>query len=433
MKQKVSPSRALAGEVRPPGDKSISHRAVILNGIAEGKARLTNFSPGADCLSTLACMRALGVEIAGDLSGAAPSLSIHGAGGRGLREAVDVLNAGNSGTTMRLLAGLLAAQPFLSIITGDQSLRSRPMGRIVEPLRLMGASIWGRGNDSLAPLAIRGQRLHGIEYRLPVASAQVKSALLLAGLFAEDNTTVEEPAPSRDHTERLLQEMGASLHREGRHTRVSPLTGPLKALDMRIPGDISSAAYWLVAGATHPDARIRIKDVGLNPTRSGIIDVLEAMGADIKVENRRVEGGEPVADLEVSSSSLRGIEVSGEMIPRVIDEIPVIAVAASLATGTTMIRDAAELRVKESDRISTTAEELSKMGARIEALPDGMIVHGVGRLVGANCHSHDDHRLAMTIAVAALGAQGDTVIDSAEAVDISYPSFWSDLDRLSAP
>ena len=433
MKQKVSPCRSLAGEVSPPGDKSISHRAVILNGIAEGEARLTNFSPGGDCLSTVGCMKALGVEVAADFTGTAPTLTIHGVDKRGLREAEDVLDAGNSGTTMRLLAGLLAAQPFLSIITGDQSLRSRPMDRIVRPLRLMGASIWGRGGDSLAPLAIKGQRLHGIDYTLPVASAQVKSALLLAGLFAEGSTSLEELAPSRDHTERMLRQMGAGLHQEARHMRVSPLTSPLKALDMRIPGDISSAAYWLVAGAIHPDARIRIRDVGLNPTRSGIIDVLQAMGASIKIESQRVEGGEPVADLEIVSSSLRATEVSGEMVPRVIDEIPLIAVAASMAAGTTVIRDAAELRVKESDRISTTAEELSKMGARIEPLPDGMVVRGVGRLVGASCHSHNDHRLAMTIAVAALVARGDTVIDSAEAVDISYPAFWSDLKRLSTP
>lgn len=427
MIRKLKKCPSLRGVVVPPGDKSISHRAVIFNSMAQGKASVTHFSPGEDCLSTVACLKALGGVIE---SRSQDALEVQGLGWQGWKEAEDVLHAGNSGTTIRLLTGLLAAQLFLSIITGDESLRSRPMGRLIQPLRLMGAEIWGRGEDSLAPLAIKGRGLKGITYRLPVASAQIKSALLIAGLWAQGETTVIEPAPSRDHTERMLQAMGAKLSTNGNTITLSPQAMPLKPLGLHIPGDISSAAYWLVAGAIHPDAQIRIVNAGVNPTRTGILDVLWEMGAKLKVENQRLEGGEPVADLIIQSSELRGVKIGGGLVPRLIDEVPILAVAACVARGVTVIRDAAELRVKESDRIRTTIEELSKLGAEIEELPDGMVIHGGKRLNGEECDSHQDHRLAMTLGVASLIAQGETVIQNAEAVDISYPSFWEERANL---
>lgn len=415
----------LKGEVAPPGDKSVSHRAVILNSIAEGEAKVTHFSGGDDCRATVSCLRDLGVQIAED----GEALTVSGAGKDGLREAADVLNAGNSGTTMRLLAGLLAAQPFLSIITGDESLRSRPMARVVTPLRLMGAGIWGRRRDSLAPLVIQGGRLHAIDYRLPVASAQLKSLILIAGLFAEGRTVLEEPAASRDHTERLLSAMGVEVLRDGLNVTLCP-PASLSPVDMEIPGDTSSAAYWLVAAAIHPDARVTVTNTGTNPTRTGIIEVLLRMGARVALRNERVESGEPVADLEAESSELVGVEIGGPLIPRLIDEIPLIALAACFARGETVVRDAQELRVKESDRIEATAAELSRLGADIRVLPDGMVIKGVGRLRGAECSSHNDHRLAMTLGVAGLVAEGRTAVQNAEAVDVSYPGFWSDLDAL---
>lgn len=426
MEQRVKGCSVLKGEVSPPGDKSISHRALILNSIAQGRARLENFSPGDDCFSTVACLRQLGMEIIEESGGV---LTVSGL--EGLKEPGDVLNAGNSATTMRLLAGLLAAQPFLSIISGDESLRSRPMGRLIHPLRLMGAEIWGRGGDSLAPLAIKGNQLKGIEYSLPVASAQLKSAILIAALFAQGETIVEEPAPSRDHTERLLRAMGAKVEGDGTRIILIPAPAPLLPIDLRIPGDISSAAFWLVAGAIHPNAKIKVNATGINPTRGGIIDVLSDMGAKLSIERERIEGGEPVADLTVESSDLVGRQIGGSIIPRLIDEIPLIAVAGSLARGTTIIRDAAELRVKETDRIRATVRELSRLGADIEELPDGMIVHGGRVLKGGECSSHLDHRLAMTLGIAALIAQGQTVIHDAEVVAMSYPAFWQDLERLS--
>jgi 3-phosphoshikimate 1-carboxyvinyltransferase len=426
MKQVLKAPRALAGEVSPPGDKSISHRAVILNGIARGNARISNFAESADCLATVACMRALGVQIESIKGG----LVVKGVGDGGLKEAGDVLCAENSATTMRLLAGLLAAQPFVSVITGDESLRSRPMDRVIQPLRLMGAQIWGRSGDSRAPLVIKGGHLHGIQYELPVASAQLKSALLLAGLFAEGETVIKEPIASRDHTERMLKAMGAKI--EVKQDIITLSSSRLKAMDIFVPGDISSAAFWLLAGVIHNRADIRLKNIGINPTRSGIIDVLNSMGANLVVENERLMSGEPVADLKVKSSRLSGLEISGQLIPRVIDEIPLIALAASVASGKTVIRDAGELRVKESDRISTTVKELLKLGANVRELPDGMVINGQERLSGAACDSHGDHRLAMMLGVAALVAEGETEIDNAEAVNISYPRFWQDLKRLSA-
>lgn len=430
MIKEISSCSILRGEVTPPGDKSISHRAAILNSIAEGKSRIVNFSPGADCASTLACLQAVGANIK-QVHSTPLTIEVHGAGRKGLCEAEDVLDAGNSATTMRLLTGLLAGQPFLSVITGDSSLRSRPMGRVILPLRLMGGKIWGRGRDTLAPLAIKGQELHGLNYSLPVASAQIKSAMLIAGLFApQGKTTVYEPSKSRDHTERLLQAMGVTLAVDDTCVVLTPPRAPPQSVDVLIPGDLSSAAYWLVLGAIHPDAKIKIKDTGINPTRTGIIDVLLKMGANLKIENQRSAGNEPFADLTIESSELSGIEIGGDLIPRLIDEIPVLAVAACVARGVTTIKDAAELRVKETDRIGRLAKELSKLGATIEELPDGMVIHGGVKLRGAKCSSHHDHRLAMAFGIAGAIAGGKTLIEEAEVAEISYPAFWQHMELL---
>lgn len=417
----------LRGEISPPGDKSISHRALLLNSIPKGRAKLENLGPGDDIRSTISCLRAIGVNIReqGDV------VIVSGVGKSGFREPEDVLSAGNSGTTMRLISGLLAAQPFRSVVTGDESLRSRPMGRLIQPLRLMGAEIWGRKNDTLAPLVIKGDKLKGIEYHLPVASAQIKSAILIAALFAQGSTTVVEPAPARDHTERLLRTMGVKMIIDGPTIELIPsvIRSPV---DVRIPGDISAAAFWLVAGAIHPDARIRIKGTGLNPTRTGIIEVLLKMGANLKVEGERRSGGEPVADITVESSELTGLKLGGGIIPRIIDELPLVALASAFARGTTTISDAQELRVKESDRIAITVKQLSRLGVDIEELPDGMVVRGGRMLRGAECSSSGDHRLAMTLGTAALMARGETVVHDAEAVNVSYPGFWDDLKKVSA-
>ena len=417
----------LRGEISPPGDKSISHRALLLNSIPKGRAKLENLGPGDDIRSTISCLRAIGVNIReqGDV------VIVSGVGKSGFREPEDVLSAGNSGTTMRLISGLLAAQPFRSVVTGDESLRSRPMGRLIQPLRLMGAEIWGRKNDTLAPLVIKGDKLKGIEYHLPVASAQIKSAILIAALFAQGSTTVVEPAPARDHTERLLRTMGVKMIIDGPTIELIPsvIRSPV---DVRIPGDISAAAFWLVAGAIHPDARIRIKGTGLNPTRTGIIEVLLKMGANLKVEGERRSGGEPVADITVESSELTGLKLGGGIIPRIIDELPLVALASAFARGTTTISDAQELRVKESDRIAITVKQLSRLGVDIEELPDGMVIRGGRMLRGAECSSSGDHRLAMTLGTAALMARGETVVHDAEAVNVSYPGFWDDLKKVSA-
>ena len=423
----IKPCPRLEGEVVLPGDKSISHRAAILNSLAKGKARIDNFAPGRDCLATVRCLKALGVKIVREGSRDWHTLLVSGTGEDGLQEAVNVLNAENSATTMRLLGGLLAGQPFLSVITGDASLRNRPMGRLIEPLRLMGAEIWGRGQDSFAPLIIKGGKLRGIDFALPIPSAQIKSAILLAGLFARGNTVLRQTIPSRDHTERMLKQMGASLESEGNSISLLPMSSPLISINLHVPGDISSAAYFLIAGAIHPSARIVIKDIGINPTRTGIIDILLAMGAKLKINNERLEAGEPLADIVVESSELKGIEVGGDIIPRLIDEIPVLAVAGCVAKGKTIIRDAGELRVKESDRIATVASELSRLGAKIEPLPDGMVIYGGRPLSGTEVDSHFDHRLAMSLAVAGLIAKGETTIKHAQAAQVSYPDFWQTL------
>ena len=423
----IRPCARLEGEVILPGDKSISHRAVILNGLATGKAIINNFSPGEDCLATVRCLKDLGLKIVQQQSESSLTLSVVGTGKDGLKEAANVLNATNSGTTMRLLAGLLASQPFISIITGDDSLRRRPMGRLLEPLKLMGAEIWGREKDTFAPLVIRGGELRGIEFTLPIPSAQVKSAILLAGLFAQGKTVLHQPSLSRDHTERLLIKMGVDLESDGTSISLMPMSSPIIPLDLCIPGDVSSAAYFLVAGAIHPNARVVIKNCGINPTRGGVIDVLRAMGAKLKIENEHWEAGEPLADITIESSDLTGIEIGGDIIPRLIDEIPAIAVAGCVAKGKTVIRDAAELKVKESDRITTVASELARLGAEIEQLPDGMRIHGGKALTGAEVDSHFDHRLAMSLAIAGLIAKGETTIENAQVAQVSYPNFWKDL------
>jgi 3-phosphoshikimate 1-carboxyvinyltransferase len=426
----IKPCSRLEGEVVLPGDKSISHRAVILNSLAEGKAEIDNFAPGGDCLATVRCLRALGVKINRKVSTNTSTLLVSGTGEDGLKEASNVLNAQDSATTMRLLGGLLASQSFLSVITGDASLRKRPMGRLIQPLRLMGAEIWGRERDSFAPLIIIGKKLQGIDFTLPIPSAQIKSAMLLAGLFARGNTIVHQITPSRDHTERIIKRMGASLEIQGNSISLMPLSNPLVSMDICIPGDISSAAYFLAAGAIHRNARILIRDSGINPTRTGIIDILLAMGARLQITNRRLEDSEPLADIVVESSELKGIEVGGDIIPRLIDEIPVLAVAGCIARGKTVIRDARELRVKESDRIATIASELSRLGAQIEPLPDGMVIYGGRSLSGTEVDSHFDHRLAMSLAVAGLVSRGETAIKHAQVTKVSYPAFWQTLNQI---
>ena len=426
MRQLVKRPRLLEGTLSLPGDKSISHRALILNAMAQGTATISGLSTGADLLATRRCLTGLGVQIepANGFEGA----RVHGSDGR-LQESATVLDAANSGTTMRLLAGLLATQPFLSVLTGDESLLSRPMGRVVQPLKLMGTCIMGRSNDTLAPLSIRGGMLKGIEHSLTVASAQVKSCLIMAGLLASSETVIHQPAPSRDHTERMLKAMGVAVEERGLTLVVRP--GRLKAADVAVPGDISAASFWLMAASCHPNARVTLPGVGVNPGRTGVLEVLQSMGACISLENWREEGGEPTADLVVESSSLEGTEVGGDLIPRILDELPAVAVAACFAKGATVIKDAQELRVKESDRIKTTVRELSRLGASIEERPDGMVIHGTGQLTGSRVQSHGDHRLAMALGVAGLVSRRETLVDGAHAALVSYPGFWEHLQLLS--
>jgi 3-phosphoshikimate 1-carboxyvinyltransferase len=415
--------RRLEGIITVPGDKSIAHRAVMLAGIADGTTRVRNFPAAKDPWSTVECARALGVKIEDRGNGV---LDIYGTGPDGLSEPEDVLYAGNSGTTMRLLSGILAGQSFYSVITGDSSLRRRPMGRIAEPLRQMGAQISGRAGGNFAPLSITGGRLKGTYNRLKVASAQVKSSILLAGIFAEGRTVVAEPGSSRDHTERLLNRMGVPVTKEGNIVSIDGGHWP-SAIDIDIPGDFSSAAFLIVAATIVDGSRLRIRNVGINPTRTGLLKVLAEMGADITLEHTKDAAGEPVADIVVCSKRLKGIEIGGEIIPTMIDEIPVLAVAASLADGRTVIRDASELKVKESDRISAITRELSRMGASINELHDGLEITGKDCLLGAECHSHNDHRIAMALAVAGVAARGTTFVEGWECVDISFPEFAEKL------
>ncbi len=430
MARTVRRPAGLHGTVRVPGDKSVSHRTALLGALASGPTKVRRFLTSEDCRATLDCLRALGVEwrLEEEEPGVG-TLELAGVGLRGLAEPPDVLDARNSGTTLRLLSGLLAGQPFLSIITGDDSLRSRPVGRVVEPLRLMGAELLARDGDRLPPLAVRGGSLRGIRYRLPVASAQVKSAILLAGLFAEGETVVEEPLPTRDHTERLLRAMGADVRRDGSEVRLEPPQS-LFSVETEVPGDVSAAAFWLVAAAVHPEAEVLLPGVGVNPTRTGLLDVLSMMGADLDVGEQRVVGEEPVADIVVRSSRLEGVEVGGELVPRLIDEAPALAVAAAFARGRTVVRDAAELRVKESDRIATLAAQLGRLGAAVEERPDGFVIEGGRGLCGAPVSGGGDHRLTMALAVAGLLAEGETTVEDEEAVAVSYPAFWRDLQQI---
>ncbi|MCH2525860.1 MAG: 3-phosphoshikimate 1-carboxyvinyltransferase [Dehalococcoidia bacterium] len=433
MNQSISPTTRLSGSLVLPPDKSISHRSVILNSLAKGSAVIKNYSTAADCQATIGCIRELGVDITStestNDSSVSVNLQITSPGQSNLSEPMTTLDAQNSGTTMRLLMGLLASAPIFSVITGDNSLRSRPMSRISTPLSLMGANIIGRKNNSLAPLAIKGGGLSGIEYDMPVASAQVKSSLIIAAMFAKGETILQQPSLSRDHTERMLKAMGADISEDDLSIFVKPVSN-LKPVDMSIPGDISAGAFWMVAAAAHPNAKIKLENVVMNPGRTGIMDVLRMMGAKISVENDRIDGGEPICDVTVESSEMTGIDIAGEMIPRTIDEIPIIALAACFAKGKTTIRDASELRVKESDRITTTVNELSKLGANIQELPDGLLIEGTGYLSGGNCSSNGDHRLAMTLAIAGTLANETVNISESEAVSVSYPNFWNDLSMI---
>ncbi len=408
-----------------PGDKSISHRAVMLGAISEGITEAEGFLPGADCLSTIGCFRSLGIEI--EQNGT--HVVIHGKGLHGLTVPEGTLDVGNSGTTMRLLSGILAGQSFASTLDGDASIRKRPMGRVMTPLREMGAKIEGMRQELTAPLSITGQKLHGISYMSPIASAQVKSCVLLAGLYADGETRVTEPVLSRDHTERMLAAFGGKVHVSGREVTVQP-EPRLVGQKLLVPGDISSAAYFLAAGLLVTDAEILIKNVGINPTRDGILRVAQMMGGSITFLSKREVSGEPVADLLVKSSALHGIEIGGDIIPALIDEIPIIAVMAACAEGETVIRDASELRVKETDRIATVTDNLTRLGIRVTPQPDGMVIHG-GHFSGGTIDSFSDHRIAMAFAVAGLVAASPVTVRNASCVDVSYPGFFTDLQQLS--
>ena len=417
----------LNGEFRVPGDKSISHRAVMLGAIAEGMTRIRGCLLSTDCMATIDAMRRLGVEI--EVS--AHEVLVHGRGLRGLREQGRPVECGGSGTTMRLLSGLLAAQPFHSVLAGNAQLSKRPMDRVVAPLRTMGATILAREGGKYPPLSISGGSLRGITYQPPVASAQVKSALLLAGLFADGTTTIEELLPTRDHTERMLRAMDAEVKTIDNSVTIRPASA-LSALDIDVPADISSAAFLLVAASIVPGSRLILLGVGMNPGRTGIVTALCRMGVKVVTHNKRVQNGEPVADLEVSYAPLTGITVSPQDVPGMIDELPILAVAATQAEGVTEVRGAAELRVKETDRIATTVAELRKLGANIESMADGFRVEGPTPLRGAVVSSHGDHRLAMALAIAGLAAEGETLIEGADCTRDSFPGFEAILHRLSS-
>jgi 3-phosphoshikimate 1-carboxyvinyltransferase len=432
-KQIVKPARILTGGVQPPGDKSISHRYAMLAGLVEGTSELRNFSAAADCHSTLGCMSALGAEVKVEKE----LVRVTGHGPRGLKSSWRALDAGNSGTTMRLLTGILAGQEFTTKLTGDASLQKRPMKRVVGPLREMGAEIRAK-DDNFAPLEIKGARLHAIDYQMPMASAQVKSAVLLAGMFAEGVTSVTEPARTRDHTELALEEFGAAIERHGRTTKIHGLfgaggAGKLVAKSLDVPGDLSSAVFFIAAASLLLESSIAIQNVGLNPTRTAILDVFAGMGASIQMLSLKSSSGEIIGDLAVKGAALKGGVIEGDVIPLVIDELPMLAALGPYTEEGIEIRNASELRVKESDRIAVLVENLRKMGAKVEERPDGLKVEGrrAGRLHGAEIEPHGDHRIAMAFAVAGLGAEGETVIRDAECAGVSYPAFFADLERLA--
>ncbi|MBM7619539.1 3-phosphoshikimate 1-carboxyvinyltransferase [Bacillus tianshenii] len=426
MKKLTRTASGLNGSIDIPGDKSISHRSVMFGSLAKGKTTVENFLPGEDCLSTISCFRKLGVEIEQQVS----SVTIYGKGMDSLKEPSDVLDVGNSGTTARLMMGILSGLPIHTVLIGDASIAKRPMKRVTGPLRDMGASIQGNQDGNFTPISIQGGNLKGLNFVSPVASAQVKSAILLAGLQANGRTTVEEPFKSRDHTERMLKAFGVDLEVDGNTISLDGKQELKSDLHIVVPGDISSAAFFLVAGAIVPRSRITLRRVGLNPTRTGILDVLKSMGASLTYSNVTEDGPEPYADITVETSELKGVEISGDIIPRLIDEIPIIALMATQASGTTVIKDAEELKVKETNRIDTVVNELKKLGADITATEDGMIINGGTKLEGAVLDSYGDHRIGMMGAIASLIANGETVLENEEAINVSYPSFFEHLNRL---
>jgi len=444
----------LKGEITPPPDKSISHRAVLFSSLAKGASRIKNFLAAEDPLSTMKAMKMLGVDfvlppalhsrvekphplIASDSPCEASfDLIVHGHGLAGLKEPPDVIDCGNSGTTIRLISGILSGNPFFSVLTGDDSLKQRPMARVINPLKEMGARISARDNDRYPPIAIRGGGLKAINYVMPMASAQVKSSLVLAALYADGTTTISEPQRSRDHTERMLKAMGADIAVDGLSLRVNGGRASaggydLSPVDITVPGDFSSAAFFITAALIIPDSEITIRNVGMNPTRTGLLDALKLMGAVVEIRDLHEVSGEPVADIYCrGKADLKGIDIGGDMVPSMIDEFPILCIAAASAEGTTNIRGAAELRVKESDRIKAMASELRKMGVEVEEYPDGISIQGAKQLKGAVVESYGDHRIAMSLAVAAMAADGQTTINGASAVDISFPGFFDILDRL---
>ena len=421
--------KALRGEVIIPGDKSVSHRSVMFSALGDTPVHITNFLPSADCLSTVGVMRALGakVDIISDTE-----LIVKGNGLHGLQEPATILDAGNSGTTLRLMMGMLAPQKFVSVFTGDSSLHKRPMGRVIKPLSQMGAHIVGRADNTKLPITIVpvDGKLKGYKYNMPVASAQVKSAMLLAGLFAEGETTVVEPYPSRNHTELMLEAFGVKLKYGGTSITITAPDKLVAPKELVVPGDISSAAFWLVAASIIPGSELLLKNVGINETRTGIIDVLKDMGADLTIQNQRKSGGELVADILVKYAKLHGTSFGADIIPRLVDEIPIIAVAAMFAEGDTIITGAGELRVKETDRLEAICDQFTKLGGNIEGKEDGLIIHGGSTPKMAECFSYDDHRMAMCLAVLGIAGAG-VEIQNPDCVDISYPNFYEELDRLT--
>lgn len=427
----ITPGKPLRGTIAVPGDKSITHRAIILTGLAEGVGTIKRYCRGEDCLNTMRALQALGVRIDETVD----ELRVHGKGLWGLTEPGDIVDCGNSGTGIRLLTGLLAGQDFFTVLTGDASIRRRPMGRIVKPLREMGATIAGRKGGELAPLAVTGSTLRAINYSSPVASAQIKSSLLLAALFAKGTTRLSEPRLSRDHTERLFQFYGLPLKREGTTLMMEgrPSVGWAAAPELTVPGDLSAAAFFIVGATIVPGSDVTITGVGVNPTRTGLLEVMNRMGADIQLINRRDEAGEPVADIRVKSAALRGVHIGPDLIPQTIDEFPILCVAAAVAEGETIVSGAEELRVKESDRIATMAKELRAMGAQMTEKPDGMLIQGLGRpkengrLTAAEGQSHGDHRVAMSIAIGGLTASTETIVSDTDCIETSFPDFHRKL------
>ncbi|MDD3183817.1 MAG: 3-phosphoshikimate 1-carboxyvinyltransferase [Anaerostipes sp.] len=424
--KRLTKAAGLQGTLQVPGDKSISHRAVMFGSLAKGTTHISNFLSGADCLATIGCFQAMGVEIVQDGN----NVTVYGNGLHGLKKPEHTLDVGNSGTTTRLISGILSGQDFDVVLSGDESLNQRPMNRIMKPLQMMGAEIESVNEDGCAPLAIHGRKLKAVHYKSPVASAQVKSCALLAGLYADGKTSVTEPVLSRNHTELMLRSFGVEVESEGTTATITP-PEEMTATDIVVPGDISSATFFIVAGLITPNSCITLKNVGINPTRDGVLRVCRQMNADVTLTNVKDEGGEPTADIVVKTSKLKGCVIEGEVIPTLIDELPVIALLAAFAEGETVIRDAQELRVKESDRIQLTVDNLTKMGADVTGTEDGMIIHGGRPLHGASIHCKYDHRIAMTFSIAGINAEGETIIEDSECVDVSYPTFYEELHTLT--